>query len=373
MLYHVLTPLADVFGPFNLFNYITFRAAGGAATAMLMSFLVGPFVIRHLRRGEVGQVIRADGPASHHAKQGTPTMGGIIILLSTVVPSVLFARLDNQYVVVAIVATVWMGLIGFLDDYLKIVQGRSRGLVARYKLVGQVTFGVVLGWYLLSFPLAPNLPANATTLPFFKWVLVLLPAPLYVAFVAFVTTATSNAVNLTDGLDGLAAGLTVIAAGTFAALAYVIGRSTTSEYLGIFYLVNSGELTVFCASLAGAALGFLWFNAYPAQVFMGDTGSLAVGGAIGTIAILLKSELLLVIVGGVFVAETLSVVLQTSVFKYRKARYGIAHARAHRLFRMAPLHHHFEKAGLPEPKIVMRFYIAGILCALFALATLKIR
>ena len=374
MLYHLLYPLQEYFGALRVFQYITFRAAGAAATALLLTFVIAPPIIRKLRVRKVGQIIRADGPTSHQSKVGTPTMGGVIILLCTIVPTLLWARLDNRYVIVAMIATLWTGVIGFIDDYLKIIQGKPRGLVARYKLIGQITFGVALGIYLLVWPMAPNLPdANAITLPFFKWVLIPLPVPVFVAFVALVTAGTSNAVNLTDGLDGLAAGLAMIAAGTFAVFAYVIGRVDTSAYLNIFYLVNSGELTIFCTALAGACLGFLWFNSYPAQVFMGDTGSLAVGGALGTVAILLKSEFLLLIVGGVFVAETVSVILQTGVFKYRKRRYGAEYAREHRVFRMAPLHHHFEKSGWAEPLIVTRFYILGIFCALLALATLKIR
>jgi phospho-N-acetylmuramoyl-pentapeptide-transferase len=245
--------------------------------------------------------------------------------------------------------------------------------VARYKLVGQVVFGLALGIYLLQLPIADNLPANATTLPFFKYVLVLLPPLVYLAFVTFVLTAFSNAVNLTDGLDGLAAGLTVIAAGAFAVFAYLFGRVDASEYLQVYYLRGAGELSVFCAALMGGALGFLWFNAHPAQVFMGDTGSLAIGGAFATVAILLKSEFLLVIVGGVFVAETTSVLIQTTVFRWHRRTRGRPYAEQHRVFRMAPLHHHFEKVGWAEPKIVIRFYILGILCALAALSTLKVR
>ena len=340
---------------------------------MLIAFVIGPAVIRWLQGRKVGQIIRAEGPASHQTKRGTPTMGGIIIIVSTVIPTLLWARLDKRYVWVAMLATVWMGAIGFLDDYLKFIQGKPRGLVARYKLVGQVTFGLALAGYLLWNPLIANLPATATTLPFFKYVLLVLWPPLYVVFVTFVVTGTSNAVNLTDGLDGLASGLTVIAAGAFAIFAYLFGRVDSSAYLNVFYLPDAGELSVFCTGLMGATLGFLWFNAYPAQVFMGDTGSLAIGGAFGTVAILLKSEFLLLLVGGVFVAEALSVIMQTSVFRWRRRRYGRDYAEAHRVFRMAPLHHHFEKAGWAETKVVMRFYIIGILCALAALSTLKIR
>jgi phospho-N-acetylmuramoyl-pentapeptide-transferase len=373
VLYHLLTPYAREFLLFNLFNYISFRAAGAAATAILLAFVVGPAIVRQLRSRGVGQVIRAEGPASHQGKRGTPTMGGLIVLLCTLVPTALWARLDNRYVLVALLATLWMATIGFVDDYLKIVQGKSRGLVARLKLAGQVTFGLVLGGYLLLFPLTDALPAAATTVPFFKYVIVVFAPAVYLVFVTLVLTGTSNAVNLTDGLDGLAIGLCVIAAGTFAVFAYVFGRVDTSEYLRVFYLRGAGELTVFLAALMGAGIGFLWFNAHPAQVFMGDTGSLALGGAFGTVAILLKAEFLLLMIGGVFVAEAVSVILQTSVFKWNRRRRGREYAEQHRVFRMAPLHHHFEKIGWPETRVVTRFYIIGLLCALFALSSLKIR
>ena len=369
MLYHFLVSVAHV----NLFRYITFRAAGATVTAMLIAFVIGPPVIGWLRRRKVGQVVRAEGPATHQVKRGTPTMGGIIIIVATVVPTLLWAPLDNRYVWVAMLATVWMGAIGFLDDYLKFEQGKPPGLVARYKHLGQNNYRLVLASYMLRHTLAPNQPSNAKTLPFFKYVLVILPPLLYVAFVTFVVAGTSNAVNLSDGLDGLAAGLTVIAAAAFAIFAYLFGRVDTSAFLLVFYLPNSGELTVFCTSLMGAALGFLWFNAHPAEVFMGDTGSLAIGGAFGTVAILLKSEFLLLLIGGVFVAEALSVIIQTGAFRWRKWRFGREYAETHRVFRMAPLHHHFEKEGWAESKVVMRFFIVGILCALFALSTLKIR
>ncbi len=358
---------------FNVFNYISFRAAGAMVTAVLLAFVIGPVIIRQLQARGVGQIIRAEGPASHQSKRGTPTMGGLIILVCTLIPTLLWARLDNRYVLVAAVATLWMGGIGFVDDYLKFVHGKSRGLVARYKLVGQVTFGIALGAYLLIWPVADTLPANATTLPFFKNVVVLLPYFAYVGFVTLVVTGTSNAVNLTDGLDGLATGLTVIAAAAFAIFAYIFGRSDAARYLFVYYMRDSGELTIFCASLMGAALGFLWYNAHPSQVFMGDTGSLAIGGAFGAVAILLKAEFLLLLIGGVFVAETVSVIVQAGVFRWRVHRHGREYASQHRVFRMAPLHHHFEKLGWPEPKIVTRFYIIGVLCALVALWTLKFR
>jgi phospho-N-acetylmuramoyl-pentapeptide-transferase len=373
VLYHLLAPLARDGGFYNLFTYITFRAAGAAVTAMLLALVVGPFVIRALRRRSVGQVIRAEGPATHHGKRGTPTMGGLIILLATTLPTLLWARLDNRYVWVAVVATLWMGAIGFVDDYLKFIQEKPRGLVARYKLVGQVTFGAALATYVLLAPPAPDLPAASTTLPFFKYVLLILPPVVYLAFVTFVITGSSNSVNLTDGLDGLATGLTVIAAGTFAIFAYLFGRVDAAEYLRVYYLRGAGELSIFCTALMGAALGFLWFNAHPAEVFMGDTGSLGIGGALGTVAILLKSEFLLLLVGGVFAAEALSVIVQTGVFRWRKWRHGYEYASQHRVFRMAPLHHHFEKLGWAEAKVVTRFYIVGILCALLAMSTLKIR
>ncbi|MGE0353276.1 MAG: phospho-N-acetylmuramoyl-pentapeptide-transferase [Gemmatimonadales bacterium] len=375
MFYHLLAPLGKTYILFNLFNYISFRAAGATVTAILIAFLIGPAIIRVLRERKVGQVIRADGPASHQGKRGTPTMGGVIILIATVVPTLLWAQLDNRYVLVALLATLWMGCIGFLDDYLKIVQGKSRGLVAKWKLVGQVSFGIVLGLLLIYWPVASPevIPATATSLPFFKYLVVNFAPWLYVVFVTVVITGSTNAVNLTDGLDGLATGLTAIAAAAFAGFAYLMGRVDATEYLNLFYLSGSGELAVFCAALMGGCLGFLWFNAHPAQVFMGDTGSLAIGGALGTVAILIKSEFLLLIIGGVFAAETCSVLLQTGVYKLNKRTRGKEYADAHRVFRMAPLHHHFEKLGWAETTVVTRFYILGIFCALLGLFTLKVR
>jgi phospho-N-acetylmuramoyl-pentapeptide-transferase len=307
-------------------------------------------------------------------------MGGLIILASAIIPTLLWARLDNRYVLLALLVTVWMGGIGFLDDYLKLKQKREGkknvGLVERAKLAGQVTIGVFLGWYLWRYPVS-TLPGASTTLPFFKYVLVV-PftaglAWLYVPFVTFILTGVSNSVNLTDGLDGLAAGLTAIAFVTLAVFAYLIGNYITSGYLGIFYLRGSAELTIFCMALFGSLIGFLWYNAHPAQVFMGDTGSLALGGALGVVAILLKSEFLLLIVGAVFVVETLSVILQRTVFKYRRRRYGLEYAQKNRVFLRAPLHHHFEVKGWPETQVVVRFWILGILCAFLALSTLKLR
>jgi phospho-N-acetylmuramoyl-pentapeptide-transferase len=375
MLYYLLAPLGKTHILFNLFNYISFRAAGAVVTALLIAFLIGPAVIRRLRERRVGQVIRAEGPASHQSKRGTPTMGGLIILMATVVPTLLWAQLDNRFVLVSLLSLLWMGSIGFLDDYLKIVQGKSRGLVARWKLVGQVGFGVLLGLLLLYRPVVSPLvlPETATTLPFFKYAVVNFAPLIYILFVTTVITGSSNAVNLTDGLDGLATGLSAVASLAFAVFAYILARTDLTGYLFLYHLNGAGELAIFCAALMGACLGFLWFNAHPAQVFMGDTGSLAIGGALGTVAILLKAEFLLLIIGGVFAAEAVSVLLQTSVYKWNKRTRGKEYADSHRVFRMAPLHHHFEKLGWAETTVVTRFYILGILCALVAFATLKVR
>jgi phospho-N-acetylmuramoyl-pentapeptide-transferase len=354
MFYHWLAPLGKTYIIFNLFNYISFRAAGATVTALLLAFVVGPPVIARLRARKVGQIIRAEGPASHQSKRGTPTMGGLIIIMATVVPTLLWAPLTNRFVVVAMLSILWMGCIGFLDDYLKIVQGKSRGLVAKWKLVGQVSFGLLLGLFLIYFPVVPRdtIPATATTLPFFKYLVANFAPWLYVVFVTVVAG---------------------ISAAAFATFAYIFGRVDVTSYLNLFYLPGAGELAVFCAALMGAAIGFLWFNAHPAEVFMGDTGSLAIGGALGTVAILLKAEFLLLLIGGVFAAEAVSVILQTSVFKWYKRTRGREYADAHRVFRMAPLHHHFEKLGWAETTVVTRFYILGLLCALVALSTLKVR
>ena len=382
MLYHFLLPLAREYRVFNVFNYISFRAVGAAVTALLLSFIVGPLILAALNRQSMHQVVREGTPDSHAGKGTTPTMGGLIFLNSALISVVLWGRfsLSHPYLLIAIVLTIWMGVIGLLDDYLKLQQKKrgekNQGLVERYKLTGQVLAGLALGWYLWQVPLSPNLPGAATTLPFFKYYLVT-PlagfAGLYVLWVTFILTGTSNAVNITDGLDGLASGLSAIAFGTFAIFSYIIGRVDYSRYLGLFYLQDSGELTVFCLAMVGALIGFLWFNTHPAQVFMGDTGSLALGGALGAVAILLKSEFVLAFVGAVFVAEMMSVILQRFVFKYRKKRHSLEYAQAHRVFRRAPLHHHFEKIGWKETQVVVRFWIIGILCAFFALSTLKLR
>ena len=380
MLHFLLTPFIDDFPPLRLINYISFRAGAAGVTALLVAFMVGPAIIRRLRAMALHQVVREGTPDTHKLKGATPTMGGLIIIAAALIATLLWGRLTNGYVLLALLVTLWMGAIGFLDDYLKLKQKRegkkNEGLVERYKLVGQVSIGVLLGLVLWLMP-PSQLPGASTTLPFFKYVLIVPLAAslawLYVAWVAFIITGTSNAVNLADGLDGLAAGLTAIALSVFVLFADVMGRVDTSAYLQLYYLRGAGELAVFCVALVSACIGFLWFNAHPAQVIMGDTGALALGGAIGAVAILLKNELILPIVGGVFVAETVSVIIQRVVFKYRKRKYGLEYAQQHRIFKRAPLHHHFELSGWTETQVVFRFWILGILCAFLALTTLKLR
>ncbi|TVP77868.1 MAG: phospho-N-acetylmuramoyl-pentapeptide-transferase [Gemmatimonadales bacterium] len=365
---HLLPGLSDLHIVFNLFNYLTFRSAGAGVTALVIALWAGPATIRRLRALRVGQVVRTDGPRTHLQKSGTPTMGGVLIVLSATVSTLLWAQLLNWYVALCLLSLVWMGAIGFMDDWLKVVRNRSRGLIARYKMVGQLSFGLGLGLFLVLVPIHP-VPGTWTMVPFFdNWVAAFWP-PAYVLFVSLVVSGSSNAVNLTDGLDGLAAGLSAVAFVTFGVFAYLIGRVDTSAYLGLFYLPGTGELAVFAAALAGGCIGFLWYNAHPAQVFMGDTGSLALGGALAVMAILLKAEFLLLIVGAVFVAEAFSVMLQVGWFKYTRRVRG----EGQRLLRMAPLHHHFEKKGWRETTVVVRFWILGILAALLAFSTLKIR
>ncbi len=368
MLYHLLTPLAEHHIFFNLFNYVTVRAAGGMITAIILSFLLGPRIINWLRVLRFGQVVRTEGPESHMKKAGTPTMGGVMIIVCTVVATLLWAKLDNPYTLITIGVLIWLGALGFLDDYLKVVRRRTEGLVGRYKLIGQGAIGLIVGAIMLFAPISP-IPAEWTNLPLLANYYLKISTALFIPWCMFIVAGTSNAVNLTDGLDGLAGGLMAIAAGTFAVFAYLIGRTDTSRYLGFFYLPGAGELAVFCIALAGATLGFLWFNAHPAEVFMGDTGSLAMGGALGVVAILLKIEFLLVVVGGVFVIEALSVMAQVAYFKYTARRTGTGQ----RLLKMAPLHHHFEKSGWSETKIIFRFWILGVLFSLIAFSTLKIR
>jgi phospho-N-acetylmuramoyl-pentapeptide-transferase len=368
MLYHFLPGLTDVHTAFYVFNYLTFRAAGAVVTSLMIAFVFGPMVIRRLRRANVGQVVRDVGPETHLVKAGIPTMGGVLIIFAAGVSTLLWADMTNPYILIALVSLFWMGAIGFLDDYLKVVQGKTRGLIARYKMVGQWTFGLALGAFLIWHPISPH-PSTATSVPFFSDVQANFFPAAFIIFTGFIVSGTSNAVNFTDGLDGLAAGLTAISAVTFGIFAYIAGRAEWANYLGFFALPGAGELTIFAVALAGAAIGFLWFNAHPAEVFMGDTGSLALGGAIGVMAILLKAEFLLAIVGGVFVMEVLSVIVQKSYFRYTRVRFG----EGRRVFRMAPIHHHFEKLGWPETKVVTRFWILGILCAMLAFGSLKIR
>jgi len=362
MFYHLLYPLSQHISGLNLFRYITFRTAGATATAIFICLILGPLFIRLLRKYQVAERIREEGPATHKKKEGTPTMGGLIVLAGIVIPTLLWANLTNYYVQAVLFVTVWLGAIGFMDDYLKAIKRQPRGLVARRKMIGQVLLGLLFGLSLLF--LAPDGQYDGTTgIPFFKNYVLILGA-FYVPFVILVITGASNAVNLTDGLDGLAIGLCGLCFIAFGGIAYLTGRLDYSQYLQIDYIPGSGELAVYCGAAVGSTLGFLWFNSHPAEVFMGDTGSLALGGALGSIAILLKKELLLVIVGGVFVLTALSVIIQILSYRYRGGK---------RVFKMAPLHHHFELIGWPESKVVVRYWIVGALCALATLATLKIR
>jgi len=369
MLYHLLLPLQEYFSALNVFRYISFRSASAAMTAVLFSFLVGPWIIRKLHEKQIGETIRINGPKSHDAKAGTPTMGGLIILGAILVPTLLFARLDNIYIQMMIVSVLWMGMVGFIDDYLKAVKKSKRGLIARYKLLGQVVLGLMLGFVMVMHPEFEGV-RTSTTLPFFKDLVIDLKSWwIYIPFVIFVITATSNSVNLSDGLDGLASGLMAIAALVFAGIAYITGRADFSQYLNIMYLPSAGELTVFCAALIGASMGFLWFNARPAEVFMGDTGSLALGAALGAVAVMLKKEFLLPFAAGVFILESISVIIQVRYFKYTSKKYG----EGRRFFLMAPIHHHFELKGWDENKVVIRFWIIGILFAFLTFTTFKIR
>ena len=363
MLYELLPPLEPYFGPLNVIRYITFRTAAASLTALLISLVLGPWMIRRLREFQIGQIIRKEGPQSHHAKAGTPTMGGLLILSSALVPTLVWADLSNPYIWIAVLATAGFGGVGFADDYLKLIRRSHHGLRPRYKMAGLLLVAAAVGIAVLVLA-QQNPPLYNTRLifPFFKNLIPDLGV-FYVPFAAMVLIAATNAVNLTDGLDGLAISTFGVAAAAFTALAYVTGHAVLADYLLLVRFPPAGELTIFCGALVGASLGFLWYNSYPAEIFMGDVGSLGLGGAIGTVAILIKQELLLPIVGGIWVIEALSVIIQVGSFKMR----------GRRVFKMAPIHHHFEEIGWSEPKIITRFLIVAVIFALFSLTTLKLR
>lgn len=358
MLYQLLYSLHTTHSAFNVFRYITFRAAMAALMALVVSFLLGPWLIRALTEKQIGQQIRDDGPASHSAKAGTPTMGGTIIILALALSTLLLADLSNPYVWLALAGTIGFGAVGFLDDYLKLSRKNSKGLPPRAKLIGQFAIAFMVATILCVF-LKFNTELGIPFVKNFRPDLGL----FYIPFAMFVIVGASNAVNLTDGLDGLAIGPIMIAAGTYAVIAYVTGHLKLAEYLQIPYVAGVGELSVFCAAVVAAGLGFLWYNAYPAQMFMGDVGSLALGAALGIVAVMTKNEILLLIVGGIFVAEALSVIFQVASYKLRRKR----------VFLMAPIHHHYELKGWPEPQIIVRFWIVSFICAVIGLSTLKLR
>ncbi len=371
MLYYLFSLLERLYHPpgFGVVRYLTFRSAAAAVTALIISFWIGPKIIRMLRNHQIGEAAKVEAPKNHLSKAGTPTMGGLIVLGAVLIPTLLWGDLLNLYVAMILVVTAGLGAVGFLDDYLKVVKKKPKGLIGWYKIAGQFAVGLALGTALVLSPELKSIHANTiTTVPFFKN-LEFDFSVMYIPMVIFIIIATSNAVNLTDGLDGLAIGTVGIVGLTLAVISYISGNVEFSRYLNIIYLKGNGELVIFCAALVGAALGFLWFNSYPAQVFMGDTGSLALGGAIGALTVMIKKELILPILGGVFFMETVSVIIQRLYFKYTKRKYG----EGRRVFRMAPLHHHFEMKGIPEPKIVTRFYIIAILLMIVSLATFKVR
>lgn len=377
MLYWLLyVQLYHYFNPFRIFRYLTFRTVFASLTALFMGLIVGPAVVRQLREFQIGQYIREEGPKAHQKKSGTPTMGGVLIAIAIIVPTLLWADLTNKFIWIAVLSTVSFAAIGFADDYLKVVHKRNLGLTGKRKLGLQLLIGALVGAVLVVLQgkglysthiivpffknLRPDLVITSLTHHAYLWPLAFLP---FVVFVALVIAFSSNAVNLTDGLDGLAIGCTVIAAGALTVLTYVSGHAVFADYLELQRMPQVGELTVFCGAMVGASIGFLWYNAHPAEVFMGDVGSLALGGAIGTVAVMIKQEMLLPFIGGVFVIEAFSVILQVGSYKLRKKR----------IFKMAPLHHHFELLGWSESKVIVRFWIASLVFALFALTTLKLR
>ncbi len=362
MLYWLLVPLSGKLFLFNVFRYITVRTAAAGITALLLSFLLGPPVIRLLQRRQIGQEIRADGPKAHYAKKGTPSMGGLLIILCTVVPTLLWGDLGNLYIWIAILSMILFGLVGLIDDVLKVRRKQSLGLRPWQKMALQIGLAAAVGLVFIwmgsrgDFSLNLVFPFFKEWLPYLGW--------FYLPWIVFILVGSSNAVNLADGLDGLAIGLTLISAAALTALTYIAGNAKWSMYLGIPRVPLSAELTIFAGALAGACLGFLWFNCHPAQVFMGDVGALSLGGTMAVIALLIKQEFLLFTVAGVFILEALSVLIQVSYFKLSGGR---------RVFKMAPLHHHFELSGWPEGRVVIRFWILGIIFALFSLSTLKLR
>ena len=366
MLYYLLYPLKEYFTVFNVFKYITFRAAFSSVTAFLIIVIFAPPIIRRLELLKIGENVRQRECPNlydlHKNKQGTPTMGGLLILLGIFVSTILWADLKNSYLVLALFVTLWLGVVGFLDDYKKLMYKKtktgSRGLNKRTKLISQILIGLVVASFLYITPKGSTI----IEFPFFKSLAINLGI-FYIPFVVLVVSACSNAVNITDGLDGLATGCVIMTAVTYTGMSYVTGHVKFAEYLGIYYLPEAAELTVFCAAIAGAGLCFLWYNSYPASIFMGDTGALALGGAIGTVAVFIKKEIILFLVGGIFVVEALSVLMQIASFR----------STGKRIFKIAPLHHHFEMCGWPEPKVTIRFWIIAIILVLLSFATLKIR
>jgi phospho-N-acetylmuramoyl-pentapeptide-transferase len=369
MLYFLFEYINKTLNPpgFDVFRFLTFRSALAAITGLILAFYLSPRVIRILQRKQIGEAKKEEGPKFHWSKAGTPTMGGIIIIFAVIVPVLLWADVKSTYIILILIGTVWLGGVGFVDDYLKVIKKYPKGLIARYKLLGQFLIGLTIGSVIYFSPEFEGIN-SVTTVPFLKDVNFDF-SYFYIPVVIFIITATSNAVNLTDGLDGLAIGVITIVMIALAIISYVSGNAIFSDYLNIIFLPGSGELTVFVAALIGASLGFLWYNFYPAQVFMGDTGSLALGGAFGILTVLIKKELLIPILGGIFFLETLSVIIQRLYFKYTKKKFG----EGKRVFRMAPIHHHFEIVGWPEPKIVIRFYIIAIILAIVSLTSFKIR
>ena len=407
MLYYLFTYLKQEFNlaGAGVFQYISFRAGMATLLSLLIAMIFGGRLIKILQRKQVGESIRDLGLAGQMDKKGTPTMGGIIILMAILIPTLLFARLDNIYIVLMLISTIWLGIIGFLDDYIKVFRKNKEGLAGRFKIVGQVGIGIIVGYILFTSddvvvrqyvtngtgslstvdatPSYLDVKSMISTVPFFKnneldyCTMFSFAEPLlgqwacylYIPFVILIITAVSNGANLTDGLDGLAAGTSAIIGITLAIFAWISGNSILADYLNIMFIPNSGELVIFCTAFVGACVGFLWYNSYPAQVFMGDTGSLSIGGIIAVLALVLRKELLIPVLCGIFLVESLSVMLQVSYFKYTKKKYG----EGRRIFRMSPLHHHYQKVGYHEAKIVSRFWIIGIMLAILSLATLKLR